>query len=296
MSIFQGSGVAIVTPFTKDGVDFKKLEELIEWQLENKTDSIIICGTTGEASTMSETEKKDTIKFTVDKVNKRVPVIAGTGSNNTAASINMSKWSESIGVDGLLIITPYYNKTTQKGLIQHFNAIAENVHTPIIIYNVPARTGMNIDPKTLQALCDVPNISAIKEASGNISQIAKMKALCGDKIDIYSGNDDQTIPIMSLGGLGVISVLANVIPKDIHDMCWEYLAGNHEKALQLQLNMLALNDALFIETNPIPVKTALNLMGRNVGNLRLPLCDMSDNNLQLLKKELKAYGISIELQ
>lgn len=294
MSIFKGSGVAIVTPFNETGVDFKKLEELIEWQIENGTDAIIVCGTTGEASTMSEAERKDTIKFTVEKVNKRIPVIAGTGSNNTAASINMSKWAENIGVDGLLIITPYYNKTTQKGLIEHFKAIGESVNTPIIIYNVPPRTGMNVEPKTLLSLTSIKNITAIKEASGNISQITKMKALCKDKIDIYSGNDDQIIPIMSIGGIGVISVLANVIPKDVHNMCMEYLNGNHDKALKLQLDTLALNDALFIETNPIPVKTALNLMGMKVGNLRLPLCDMSEGNLEVLKKELKDYGIALK--
>lgn len=294
MSIFKGSGVAIITPFTETGVDFEKLEELIEWQIENGTDAIIVCGTTGEASTMSEAERKATIKFTVDKVNKRIPVIAGTGTNNTEASINMSKWAEGIGVDGLLIITPYYNKTTQKGLVEHFKAIANSVETPIIIYNVPSRTGMNMDPKTLLKLSDIKNIVAIKEASGNISQIAKMKSLCGDKIDIYSGNDDQTIPIMSVGGIGVISVLANVIPKDMHNMCMEYLNGNHEKALKIQFDTLALNDALFIETNPIPVKTAMNLMGMKVGNLRLPLCEMVESNLEVLKRELNAYGIKIE--
>lgn len=295
MSIFKGSGVAIITPFTETGVDFEKLEELIEWQIENGTDAIIVCGTTGEASTMSEAERKATIKFTVDKVNKRIPVIAGTGTNNTEASINMSKWAEGIGVDGLLIITPYYNKTTQKGLVEHFKAIANSVETPIIIYNVPSRTGMNMDPKTLLKLSDIKNIVAIKEASGNISQIAKMKSLCGDKIDIYSGNDDQTIPIMSVGGIGVISVLANVIPKDMHNMCMEYLNGNHEKALKIQFDTLALNDALFIETNPIPVKTAMNLMGMKVGNLRLPLCEMVESNLEVLKRELGAYGIEIEV-
>ncbi|MFL0269829.1 4-hydroxy-tetrahydrodipicolinate synthase [Candidatus Clostridium radicumherbarum] len=294
MSIFKGCGVAIITPFTETGVDFEKLEQLIEWQIENGTDAIIVCGTTGEASTMSEAERKSTIKFTVDKVNKRIPVIAGTGTNNTEASINMSKWAESIGVDGLLIITPYYNKTTQKGLVEHFKAIANSVETPIIIYNVPSRTGMNMEPKTLLKLSDIKNIAAIKEASGNISQITKMKAICGDKIDIYSGNDDQTIPIMSVGGIGVISVLANVIPKDMHNMCMEYLKGNHEKALKIQFDTLALNDALFIETNPIPVKTALNLMGMKVGNLRLPLCEMVDSNLEVLKRELNAYGIEIE--
>lgn len=291
MSLFKGSGVAIVTPFNETGVDFKKLEELLEWHIKSSTDAIIICGTTGEASTMSEQERKETIKFTVDKVNKRIPVIAGTGSNNTAASINMSKWAESIGVDGLLVITPYYNKTTQKGLIEHFKAIATSVKTPIIIYNVPGRTGMNILPKTLKQLCQFDNIVAVKEASGNISQIAEIKALCGDRLDIYSGNDDQIIPILSLGGVGVISVLANIIPKDTHDMVELYLAGKTKEALKLQLDSLALTNSLFIETNPIPVKTAMNILGMNVGNLRLPLCDMTDANLEILKKELKNYGL-----
>lgn len=293
MSLFKGSGVAIVTPFNERGVDFEKLKELINWQIECGTDAIIICGTTGEASTMSETERKETIKFTVEVVNKRIPVIAGTGSNNTAASISMSVWAESIGVDGLLVITPYYNKTTQKGLVEHFKAIAESVNIPMILYNVPSRTGMNLEAKTVKALCQYKNIAAVKEASGNISQIAKIKALCGDRIDIYSGNDDQVIPIMSLGGLGVISVLANIIPEDMHNMCKYYLDGNHEEALKLQLNALALNDAIFIETNPIPVKTALNLMGMKVGNLRLPLCDMSEGNLTILKKELLNYGLKL---
>ncbi|HSN58257.1 MAG TPA: 4-hydroxy-tetrahydrodipicolinate synthase, partial [Clostridiaceae bacterium] len=212
MSIFKGSAVAICTPFTEDGVDFKKLEELLEWQVKEGTDAIVVCGTTGEASTMSVQERKDTIKFVVDVIKKRIPVIAGTGTNDTAASIKMSQYAESVGVDGLLVITPYYNKTTQKGLIAHFTAISEAVNTPIIVYNVPARTGMNITPKTLLQLCTDKNIVAVKEASGDISQIAKIKALCGDKLDIYSGNDDQTIAIMALGGLGVISVDANIIP------------------------------------------------------------------------------------
>ncbi|MBL4938186.1 4-hydroxy-tetrahydrodipicolinate synthase [Clostridium sp. YIM B02515] len=291
MSIFKGSAVAIVTPFNESGVDFEKLKELLEWHIENGTDAIVACGTTGEASTMSEAERKETIKFTVDTVNKRIPVIAGTGTNNTEASIKMSQWAESIGVDGLLVITPYYNKTTQKGLIAHFGAISKSVNKPIILYNVPSRTGMNIEPKTLLALCEFKNIVAIKEASGNISQIAKMKALCKDRIDIYSGNDDQTIAIMSVGGIGVISVLANIIPSDMHNMCKLYFEGKHEEALKLQLNALALNDAVFIETNPIPVKTAMNLMNMNVGHLRLPLCDMNDGNLEVLKRELKAYGL-----
>jgi len=291
MSIFKGSGVAIVTPFNNRGVDFKKLEELIEWHINCKTDAIVVCGTTGEASTMTEQERKETIKFVVDVVNKRIPVIAGTGSNNTAAAISMSKWAENIGVDGLLIITPYYNKTTQKGLVGHFKAIADCVNSPIIIYNVPSRTGLNINPHTLLKLCEVKNIVAVKEASGDISQIAQIKALCGDRLDIYSGNDDQVIPILALGGIGVISVLANIIPIDVHNMCELYFKGNHGAALKIQLNSLALNNSLFIETNPIPVKTAMNLMGMEVGSLRLPLCEMEENNLQILKKELKAYNI-----
>ena len=294
MSIFKGSGVALITPFNERGVDFKKLEELIEWHITSKTDAIVVCGTTGEASTMTEQEKKETIKFVVDLVNKRIPVIAGTGSNNTADAISMSRWAEKIGVDGLLVITPYYNKTTQKGLIEHFKAIANSVTSPIVIYNVPSRTGMNINPTTLLELCVIPNIVAIKEASGNIGQIAQIKALCRDNLDVYSGNDDQVIPILSLGAIGVISVLANIIPTDMHNMCKLYFNGEHEKALKIQLGYLPLNNAVFIETNPIPVKTAMNLMGMNVGSLRLPLCEMYENNLEFLKKELKAYNIPLK--
>lgn len=291
MSIFKGSGVALITPFSEDGIDFLKLGELIEWHIDNKTDAIIICGTTGEASTMSEIERKETIEFTVKKVNKRIPVIAGTGTNNTRTSIDMSIWAQSIGVDGLLIITPYYNKTTQKGLIEHFKAINNNVSIPIIVYNVPGRTGMNIAPKTLSHIADFKNIVAIKEASGDISQIAKIKSLCGDKIEIYSGNDDQIIPILSLGGIGVISVLANVVPKETHDIVDLYLKGNIKEALDLQIKLLPLCETLFIETNPIPVKTALNLMNKQVGNLRLPLCDMEESNLSLLKNELNKLNL-----
>lgn len=291
MSLFKGSGVAIITPFNDEGVDFKKLKELLEWHIDSGTDAVIICGTTGEASTMSESERKETIKFTVDTVNKRIPVIAGTGSNNTLAAVEMSKWAESIGVDGVLVITPYYNKTTQKGLVEHFKAVAESIKIPIIIYNVPSRTGMNILPKTLKELCKFENIAAVKEASGNISQIAEIRALCGDRLDIYSGNDDQTIPIMSLGGIGIISVAANIIPSDIHKMSKLYLEGKTEEALKIQLNALAFINSLFVETNPIPIKTAMNLMGMNVGKLRLPLCDMSEDNLKILKKEMKAYKL-----
>ncbi len=291
MSIFKGSAVAIITPFTEDGVNYKKLKELIEWHIQEKTDAIVICGTTGEASTMTCEERKETIKFTVDIVNKRVPVIAGTGTNNTAASIEMSKFAESVGVDALLIITPYYNKTTHKGLIKHFEAINNAVNTPIILYNVPSRTGVNITPNELFELSKYKNIVAIKEASGNISQIVQMKALCKDKIDIYSGNDDQVIPIMSLGGLGVISVLANILPKEVHNMTTSYINGNIQEALKIQLDTLDIANKLFIETNPIPVKTALNLMGKDVGAFRLPLCEMDNKNLELLKDSLKEYNL-----
>lgn len=291
MSIFEGSGVAIVTPFNDKGVNYEKLKELLEWHIKEGTDAIIICGTTGEATTMSEEEKRLTIKFTVDVVNKRIPVIAGTGSNNTLSSIEMSKYAESVGVDGLLVITPYYNKTNSRGLIKHFEAINNSVNTPIILYNVPSRTGVNITPENLKELSTLSNVIAIKEASGNISQVVQMKALCGDKIDIYSGNDDQAIPILSLGGKGVISVLANIIPNAVHTMIKSYLNGDVKKALDLQLENLKLSNTLFIETNPIPIKTALNLIGKDVGPLRLPLYEMSDGNLEKLKDTLKEYNL-----
>jgi len=291
MSIFKGSGVAIVTPFNEEGVNFSKLKELIEWQIENKTDAIIICGTTGEASTMTETERKEAIKFTVNTVNKRIPVIAGTGSNNTMASVEMSKYAESVGVDGLLIINPYYNKTSAKGLIAHFKAIAEAVKTPIVVYNVPSRTGMNIPPKALAELCKLENIVAVKEASGNISQIAEIKYLCGDNLDIYSGNDNEILPTLAIGGLGIISVIANIVPKDVHDICELFFSGNIKASQELFIKTIPLTNACFCETNPIPIKTALNLMGRNVGDLRLPLVDMDTKNLEILKQALKNYDL-----
>ena len=293
MSLFKGSGVAIVTPFNENGIDFKKLEELLEWHIKENTDAIIICGTTGEASTMSEQERFKTIKFAIDVVNKRVPVIAGTGSNNTKLAVEMSCFADAAGADGLLIITPYYNKTTQRGCIEHFKTIASKVNIPVIIYNVPSRTGLNILPETLYELSKVKNIEGVKEASSNIVQIAEIAALCGDKLDIYSGNDDQVIPILSLGGAGVISVAANIIPGDMHDMCEKYFTGDYKGALSMQLKMLPLIKALFIETNPIPVKTAMNLMGMDAGLLRLPLVEMSSKNLDILKKELIAYNINI---
>ena len=291
MSIFKGSGVAIITPFNEDGIDYEKLRELLEWHIKESTDAIIICGTTGEATTMTEQEKKDAIKFTVDVVNKRIPVIAGTGGNNTKTSIEMSLYAENVGVDGLLVITPYYNKTNAEGLIMHFKAINDAVKTPIILYNVPSRTNMNITPQTLLKLTELNNVVAIKEASGDMSQVAKMKALCGDKIDIYSGNDDQIIPVLSLGGIGVISVAANIIPKTVHDMCESYLNGDCFKATKLQLDYLELMNDLFIETNPIPVKTAMNVMGMNVGELRLPLYKMNDKNKETLVNTLKKYNL-----
>lgn len=291
MSIFKGSGVAIVTPFNETGVDFDKLKELLEWHIASKTDAIIICGTTGEASTMTEKEKKDTIKFTVDVVNKRIPVIAGTGSNNTMASVEMSKFAESVGVDGLLIINPYYNKTSAKGLIAHFKTIAEAVKTPIVVYNVPSRTGMNITPKALLELSKIENIVAVKEASGDISQIAEIKYLCGDNLDIYSGNDNEILPTLSIGGLGVISVIANIVPKDVHEICQLFFNGEIKASQELFIKTIPLTDACFCETNPIPIKTAMNLLGRNVGSLRLPLVDMADNTLELLKASLKDYGL-----
>lgn len=291
MKLFRGSGVAIVTPFKDGKVNFEKLGELLEWHIEQGTDAIVVCGTTGEASTMNEEEQKETIKYTVEKVNKRIPVIAGTGSNCTAHAIELSKYAEKVGVDGLLIITPYYNKSTQKGLIAHFTAIADEVNIPIIIYNVPGRTGVNILPSTLAKLAKHPNINGVKEASGNISQIAEIARLVPDDFYIYSGNDDMVVPLMSLKGDGVISVVANVAPKDTHDMVQKFIDGDIKGACDIQLKMKPLIDALFIEVNPIPVKTAMNLMGFEMGNLRLPLVDMSTNNLEILKTRMKEYGL-----
>lgn len=292
MTLFKGSGVAIVTPFNDTGIDFTKLGELIDWQIEEGTDAIIICGTTGETSTMSNFEHKEAISFAVKKVNKRVPVIAGTGSNNTAHALEMSIYAEKAGADGLLVVTPYYNKTTQKGLIEHFTTIANNVNIPIIVYNVPGRTGLNVLPKTLLKLSEHKNIVAVKEASGNISQIVEIARLVPEDFDLYSGNDDMVIPLMSVGGKGVISVVANIIPKDTHDMAIAYLEGNMQKAKELQLRMKGLVNALFIETNPIPVKTAMNLLNMEVGQLRLPLTSMSEDNLKYLIQEMKAYNVT----
>jgi len=291
MKLFKGSGVAIVTPFNEEGINLDKLRELLEWHIKEETDAIIICGTTGESATMSDEEKKEAIKFTVDVVNKRIPVIAGTGSNNTKHSIELSKYAESVGADGLLVVTPYYNKTTQKGLVEHYTAIADNVNIPIIIYNVPGRTGLNILPKTIAKLSKHPNICAVKEASGNIAQVAEIARLCDDNFLIYSGNDDMVVPLLSLGGVGVISVVANILPKDTHNMVMSYLNGDLATSRKLQLDMKPLIDALFIETNPIPIKEAMNLLEMEVGPARLPLTTMEENNLQILKNELKSYGL-----
>ena len=294
MSIFTGAGVAIVTPMNQDGsVNYEVFGNIVEDQIAGGTDCIIVCGTTGEASTLSHEEHLECIKFVVDKVNKRIPVVAGTGSNCTETAIYLSKEAEKYGVDGLLVVTPYYNKATQKGLVAHYKAISDAVNVPIILYNVPSRTGgCNILPETVMAICDVcPNVVAIKEASGNISQVAKLASLAKGRIDIYSGNDDQIVPLLSLGGKGVISVLSNVAPKQTHDIVAEYLAGNVEKSCQLQLDAIELVEALFCEVNPIPVKAAMNLQGKNVGTLRMPLTDMEEKNVERLATAMRKYGI-----
>lgn len=293
MAVFKGAGVAIITPFTQNNeVDYEKLGELIEYQIAAGTDSIIICGTTGEASTLSHEEHLECIRYTVEKVAKRVPVIAGTGSNATDTAIYLSQEAQRYGADALLVVTPYYNKATQKGLMKHFTEVAESVNIPIILYNVPGRTGCNITPATVAALVkNVKNIVGIKEASGNIAQVAEIMQLTEGKIDLYSGNDDMIVPIMSLGGQGVISVLSNIAPKDTHDMVIKYLEGDVVGSRELQLKYIPLMNALFCEVNPIPVKKALNLMGFEVGDLRMPLTEMEPANAERLLKEMQAIGI-----
>ena len=296
MAIFKGAGVAIITPMHEDGsVNYEKLEEILEFQIANSTDAVIICGTTGESSTMTHGEHLKTIKFAVDKVAKRVPVIAGTGSNCTETAIMMSKEAASYGVDALLVVTPYYNKATQKGLIAHYTAIANAVpETPIIMYNGPSRTGCNLQPATVAALVkNVKNIVGIKAASGDLSQIAKMMSMAGEDLELYSGNDDQILPIMSLGGLGVISVLSNVAPKQTHDIVMKFMEGDTREAARLQLEAIPLINALFCEVNPIPVKTAMNMMGMEVGPLRMPLCEMEESNKETLAKAMKDYGLKL---
>ena len=293
MAIFTGAGVALITPMNEDGsVNYEKLRELLEFHVANKTDAIIICGTTGEASTLSDEEHLECIRFACEVINKRIPVIAGTGSNCTQSAIELSKEAEKSGVDGLLLVTPYYNKATQNGLKAHYKAIAKEVNVPIILYNVPSRTGTRLAPQTVVDLChEVPNIVGVKDATGDISEVAELMSLAKGTVDVYSGNDDQIVPVLSLGGKGVISVLSNILPKETHDMVASYLEGDVAKSCEMQLKYFALVKALFCEVNPIPVKKALNLMGMEVGSLRLPLTEMEDANAKRLEEEMRKAGV-----
>lgn len=295
MSIFTGSGVAIVTPFHEDeSVNYDKLDELLDYHCNNGTDSIIICGTTGESSTLSEEEHMDVVKFAIDRVKGRIPVIAGTGSNSTLTTIQMSKEAVEDGADGLLLVTPYYNKCTQGGLIAHYTAVAKEAKAPIVLYSVASRTGVNIAPETVATLYnDVENIVAVKEASGNISQVAKIMNMTDGKIDLYSGNDDQIVPMLALGGKGVISVLANIAPQYTHEICAKFFAGDVEGSCKMQLDAIPLIGKLFCEVNPIPVKKALNLLGKEVGPLRMPLTEMTDENAAALAKAMKEFGLAV---
>lgn len=291
MSIFKGSGVALITPFTKDdSVDFEKLGELLEYHIKNKTDAIIINGTTGESATLTDEEKYEIIKYSVKRVNGRVPVIAGTGSNNTKHAMELSKKAEALGVDGLLVVTPYYNKGNENGIYEHYKLIAENVNCPIILYNVPSRTGVNLSISLLKKLAEIKNIVAIKEASGNISYAGEI-AREVPELDIYSGNDDMTIPLMSYGGIGVISVSANIIPETVHNMCMSFLENNIVEAKNLQLKYNDLVDSLFIEVNPVPIKEAMNYLGYNVGHCRLPLGEMKEENKIKLHSVIDSHGV-----
>ena len=290
--VFKGSGVALITPMHADGsVNFDTLERLIEFHLENKTDAIITCGTTGESATMSDDERAAVIKFTVEKVAGRIPVIAGTGSNNTAHALEMSRQAQELGVDALLVVTPYYNKTSQKGLIEHYTHIADNVDLPIILYNVPSRTGVSIQPETYLELSKHPNIVATKEANGDLSAIAKTIALCGENLGVYSGNDDQILPILSLGGLGVISVFANVCPRECHEIHEQYFSGNIDEARKLFLRVNELMNLLFCDVNPIPVKEAMNKLGFECGRCRLPLSTLTESNKNKLVNSMKNFGL-----
>lgn len=294
MAVFTGAGVAIVTPFKENGeVNYEEFAKQIELQIAGETDAIIVCGTTGEASTLSHEEHLDVIRYCVKVVNGRIPVVAGTGSNCTETAVYLSQEAEKAGADALLVVTPYYNKATQKGLYEHFKIVADSVKIPVILYNIPGRTGgVNILPETVVRLCtEVENIVGVKDATGNISQVAKMMALADGKVDLYSGNDDQIVPILSLGGKGVISVLSNIAPKQTHDICAKYFEGDVEGSRKLQLDAIDLIDALFCEVNPIPVKKALNLMGLNAGILRRPLTEMEDANAKKLEKAMKEFGI-----
>ncbi len=287
--LFIGSGVAIVTPFTHSGIDYQAFTELIEFQIKGGSDAIIICGTTGEASTMPDEEHIDAIKFAVKAINKRVPVIAGTGSNDTRHAIELSKAAEAVGADGLLSVTPYYNKATQKGLYGHFKLIADSVGIPLILYNVPSRTNLNLNPETIKALAEIDNIIAVKEC--NLGQVGDVVNLCGEDFTVYSGDDNMVLPVLSLGGKGVISVMANIIPRDTHDMVMKFIQGDLAGAIKLQLQTLDLIKALFSEVNPIPIKAAVNLLGYKAGQCRMPLTEISEDNLELLRVEMKAYGL-----
>ena len=296
MAIFTGAGVALITPMNEDGsVNYSKLKEILEYQIAHKTDAIIICGTTGEASTLSDEEHLECIRYTCEVVNGRIPVIAGTGSNCTQSAIELSKKAEESGADGLLLVTPYYNKATQNGLKADENAIAEAVSIPIILYNVPSRTGTKMTPQTVVDLCsEVPNIVGVKDATGDISEVAELLSLADGKVDLYSGNDDQIVPVLSLGGKGVISVLSNILPEETHNMVESYLQGDVEKSRELQLQYFDLVKALFCEVNPIPVKKAMNLMGMQVGGLRLPLTEMEEQNAARLAEEMRKVGIEVK--
>ncbi|OPX45232.1 4-hydroxy-tetrahydrodipicolinate synthase [Ruminiclostridium hungatei] len=287
--VFTGSAAAVVTPFTSGGIDFGKLEALLNFQINGGSDAVVVCGTTGEASTLPDKEHISVIKFAADKVNKRIPVIAGAGSNDTRHAAELSKAAEASGADAILSVTPYYNKTTQKGLYEHFRLIAASVKIPVILYNIPVRTNLNMNPETVKALSEIDNIAGLKEC--NLLQVGDLVNLCGDDFTIYSGDDNIILPVLSLGGRGVISTMANIIPKDTHDMVEKFLSGDTAGARKLQLGTLNLIKALFTEVNPIPIKAAMNLLGMNVGSCRLPLVDISLNNLELLKKELDAYGL-----
>ena len=293
MALFEGAGVALVTPFKENGeVNYEKLEEIVEEQIAGGTDSIIACGTTGEASTMTHEEHLDVIEYICRVTKKRIPVVAGTGSNCTETAVYLSAEAEKRGADGLLLVSPYYNKATQKGLMAHFTAVADAVKIPVILYNIPGRTGVTIKPETIAALCkDVDNIVGVKEASGNFSAIATLMSLSDGKVDLYSGNDDQIVPLLSLGGKGVISVLSNVAPRQTHDICASYFAGDVKTSAALQLKAIPLITELFSEVNPIPVKAAMNMMGKGVGPLRMPLTEMEPQNQEKLKKAMTAYGI-----
>jgi 4-hydroxy-tetrahydrodipicolinate synthase len=292
VSLFTGSGVALVTPFNENGsVNFEQIPKLIEFHLSNNTDALVICGTTGEASTLTDDEQIETISVAVNAAKKRIPVIAGASSNHTEHGVNLCIRAQEAGVDGLMLATPYYNKTTQKGLIEHYSQIAKSVELPIIVYNIPGRTGLNITPKTVKSLSEIDNIVGIKEASGNIVQIAEIAERCGSDFDIYSGNDDYIVPVMSLGGKGVISSAANIVPRQMHDMTTKYLAGDVVESAKIQLGMMELLRALFCEVNPIPVKAAMNIMGLNAGGYRLPLIAMEPANEALLREAMQRYGL-----